>query len=53
MFTSLPSDPQPIDNMVQQVPNELPSDFPRLLDMNSGRPLGLGKSRSVHSAYFN
>ncbi|KAF8196451.1 pyranose dehydrogenase [Pholiota molesta] len=42
MFTSLPSDPQPIDKMVQQVPNELPSDFPRLLDMNSGRPLGLG-----------
>lgn len=52
MFTSLPSDPQPIDHMVYQVPNELPSDFPRLLDMNSGRPLGLGKIRSVTFCIF-
>ena len=42
MFTSLPSAPQPIDDMIFEVTKELPSDFPYLLDMNAGRPLGLG-----------
>ncbi|PPQ93564.1 hypothetical protein CVT25_005556 [Psilocybe cyanescens] len=44
MFTSLPASPQTIDDMVLQVPSQLPDQFPFLLDMNSGRPLGLGKS---------
>ncbi|KAF8965582.1 pyranose dehydrogenase [Flammula alnicola] len=42
MFVSLPGFPQPIDDMVLNVTKELPSEFPYLLDMNAGRPLGLG-----------
>lgn len=42
MFTSLPGFPQSIDNMIQEVPSQLPGQFPFLLDMNAGRPLGLG-----------
>ncbi|KAF9482069.1 pyranose dehydrogenase [Pholiota conissans] len=42
MFTSLPSAPQPIDDMILEVTKEQPSEFPYLLDMNAGRPLGLG-----------
>ncbi|KAH9477554.1 Pyranose dehydrogenase [Psilocybe cubensis] len=42
MSTSLPGFPQSIDSMILQVPGQLPQQFPFLLDMNAGRPLGLG-----------
>uniref|UniRef100_A0A8H7XUR8 pyranose dehydrogenase (acceptor) n=1 Tax=Psilocybe cubensis TaxID=181762 RepID=A0A8H7XUR8_PSICU len=42
MFTSLPGSPQTIDNMILEVPDQLPDQFPFLLDMNAGKPLGLG-----------
>ncbi|PPQ78270.1 hypothetical protein CVT25_011729 [Psilocybe cyanescens] len=42
MFTSLPGSPQSIDDMILKVPSQLPDQFPFLLDMNAGRPLGLG-----------
>lgn len=44
VLTSLPGDPQPTDDMVLTVANELPSQFPYLQDMNGGRPLGLGEN---------
>ncbi|PPQ82598.1 hypothetical protein CVT25_007112 [Psilocybe cyanescens] len=42
MFTSLPGNPNTIDDMVLKVPSQLPDQFPFLLDLNAGRPLGLG-----------
>ncbi|KAF8182590.1 pyranose dehydrogenase [Pholiota molesta] len=42
LLTSLPGFPQPADDMVATVPKQLPDEFPFLLDMNAGRPLGLG-----------
>lgn len=44
LLTSLPGFPQPADDMVAAVPKQLPNEFPFLLDMNAGRPLGLGAS---------
>lgn len=43
MFTSLPGNPNTIDDMVLKVPSQLPDQFPFLLDLNAGRPLGLGE----------
>ncbi|KAF9482078.1 aryl-alcohol oxidase [Pholiota conissans] len=42
LLTSLPGYPQPADDMVRLVSKQLPQEFPFLLDMNAGRPLGLG-----------
>jgi hypothetical protein len=44
LLTSLPGFPQPADDMVATVPKQLPDEFPFLLDMNAGTPLGLGTS---------
>lgn len=44
MLTSLPGSPQTIDDMIQKVPSELPDQFPFLLDVNAGRPIGLGEN---------
>lgn len=41
---SLPGFAQEIDNRVIQTANQLSDEFPFNLDMNSGKPLGLGKS---------
>ncbi len=48
LFTSLPGFPQPSDDMVLATSKQLPDDFPYLLDMNSGRPLGLGEWNYIH-----
>ena len=42
VHTSLPGNPAPGDSMFLAVPDQLPAEFPFLLDMNAGRPLGLG-----------
>jgi hypothetical protein len=41
-FVSLPGFPQEIDDMVISTAEQLSGEFPFNLDMNSGRPLGLG-----------
>ncbi|KAF8996629.1 aryl-alcohol oxidase [Cyathus striatus] len=44
---TLPTYPQLVDNMIIQTTRELPNDFPYLLDINAGRPLGLGWRQST------
>jgi hypothetical protein len=49
---SLASFPSPIDDRIIRTTKQLPKDFPFNLDMNSGKPLGLGKYRSVLKVYI-
>ncbi|KAF8996654.1 hypothetical protein BDQ17DRAFT_1544687 [Cyathus striatus] len=44
---TLPTYPQVIDNMIIQTTRELPNDFPYLLDINAGRPIGFGWRQST------
>lgn len=52
VHTSLPGNPAPGDSMFLTVPNQLPAKFPFLLDMNAGRPLGLGTFRPYFTRGF-
>ncbi|KXN85629.1 Choline dehydrogenase, mitochondrial [Leucoagaricus sp. SymC.cos] len=46
-FVSLPGFPQEIDSMVISTTKQLNQEFPFNLDMNSGKPLGLGWLQST------
>jgi len=48
---SLSGFPQSIDARVIQTTKELPDEFPFNLDMNSGKPMGLGKWQANHLVF--
>ncbi|TFL05294.1 alcohol oxidase [Pterulicium gracile] len=46
-FVSLPQAPESIDEMIIQTSKDHPEEYPFNVDMNSGRPLGLGWAQST------